>query len=149
MSTVGDRVREERKRLELTQTELAQACGKTPRTVKAAEANENWPGGDVLAGMHRVGMDVVYILSGERNATLPPVELTLLTAWRVAEPQVQQMVMAMLGGIGLPAMPPAAPLQIQGGQIKAKRIGQANSGPVTQNHAAVSVSGGKSKKARG
>lgn len=117
MSTVGERVKEERKRLGLTQAELAQACGFNARAVKAAEANENWPSGPLLAGMLRMGMDVVYILSGARNAALQPAELTLLTAWRNAEEPVRHMVMAMLGGIGLPAMTEApGGIVIKGGQ---------------------------------
>lgn len=147
MSTVGERVKEERKRLGLSQAELAQACGFNTRAVKAAEGNENWPSGPLLAGMQRMGMDVVYLLSGDRNTALDPAELTLLTAWRNAEEPVRQMVMAMLGGIGLPAAAPPAQQQT-GGAIKARRIGQANSGPVVQTGTTVNM-GNKAKKSKG
>ena len=108
MSSVGERLREERTRLGLTQQELGAACGVHRRAVVNYESDENYPGGAFLGAALRAGMDVHYVLSGSRNAALATDELGLLAAWRRANAQVRQMVSVMLSGMDDLAKPEGA-----------------------------------------
>lgn len=63
---IGDRLREERDKLGLTQTEMAKACGVAFRTYCDYEASKTEPKASLLARLNEMGVDVMYILSGCR-----------------------------------------------------------------------------------
>lgn len=72
---IGERLREERKRLELdyaNQTEFAEAAGVKKNAQSNYENNIRVPDADYLAGIASMGCDVLYILTGQRTAQ--PVE---------------------------------------------------------------------------
>ncbi|MFN4351289.1 MAG: helix-turn-helix domain-containing protein [Hylemonella sp.] len=61
------RITEERNRLGMTQTELASALGLSRNSVTLYEAGKHQPGAEALTGLHRVGIDVLYVLTGMRS----------------------------------------------------------------------------------
>ncbi len=72
---IGERLREERKRLELkyaNQTEFAEAAGVKKNAQSNYENNIRAPDADYLAAIASMGCDVLYILTGQRTAQ--PVE---------------------------------------------------------------------------
>lgn len=71
MVDIGARLREERERLRLNQTDFS-ALGKAAKRAQVRyEAGERSPDLEYLAGIAAVGADVLYIVTGERR-TSPP-----------------------------------------------------------------------------
>ncbi len=85
-ASYGDRLREERNRLDLQQLDLANACAVSRRTLSSWENGEATPNTPALAVMASQGFDVLYVVTGkhagESEATLAPAERDLLQAWR-------------------------------------------------------------------
>lgn len=61
---IGERLREERTRLGLSQTEVAERCDLTRRTLLSWEKGDQYPNASVLAEMSRLGFDVLYVVTG-------------------------------------------------------------------------------------
>ena len=66
--TIHDRLLEERQRLGLTQTQAGQAAGVTMVTWQSWERSGRFPNADALAKLYSVGFDVLYVVTGVRNA---------------------------------------------------------------------------------
>lgn len=64
---IGRRLKEERKRLRLSQTDFAALVGITRRTQCAYERGESAPDGVYLAMIAKLGMDVLYILTRQKQ----------------------------------------------------------------------------------
>lgn len=64
--SIGERLREERDAQNLTQEALASALGITKKTQGLYERNERSPSADYLSAVQGLGMDVMYILTGQR-----------------------------------------------------------------------------------
>ncbi|KGT55757.1 transcriptional regulator [Xanthomonas citri pv. fuscans] len=94
--TVGKRLKEERKRLRLTQQEMADACGISKWAQLYFEKDQNMPGGAYLLAAHARGVDIMYVLL-EQRVELDPSEAALVAAFRAASPEVRT---AMLSDIG-------------------------------------------------
>lgn len=62
--TVGARLLTERKRLGLTQIEMAERCVVSRWAQLAFEKDKNLPGGAYLIAAHRIGVDILYVLTG-------------------------------------------------------------------------------------
>ena len=67
MTTIGERLKEERIRLELTQLEMAEKCNVGRQAQVRYEAGERSPDGNYFAAIANVGADVQYILTGKRT----------------------------------------------------------------------------------
>lgn len=82
----GERLRTERLRLGMQQLELADACDVARKTLSVWEKGEQTPNAAVLARMSVVGVDVLYVVTGQRageaEVTLAPAERSLVQAWR-------------------------------------------------------------------
>ena len=80
--TIGKRLAEERTRLGMTQTQFAEAAGlKSRRTLSQYEADERSPDAAALAAV-----DVLYVLTGQRNASqLTSREAALLANYRASD----------------------------------------------------------------
>lgn len=66
MVGMGDRIREERKKLKLSQAEFA-VCADCSRNAQAIyERGESLPGSAYLVKLSEMGIDVQYILTGHR-----------------------------------------------------------------------------------
>ncbi|HHA2431775.1 TPA: helix-turn-helix domain-containing protein [Stenotrophomonas maltophilia] len=105
--SVGIRLKEERKRLGLTQEAMGLACGVAKRTQILFEKDAHLPGGAYFVAADELGVDVTYVLVGRRER-LAEADADLLDAWRNASPSARAAVMAALRGV-TPAATTAAP----------------------------------------
>lgn len=102
---IATRLLEERKRLGLTQPEMADRVGATKRSVINWETGASSPGADALANYAAAGADVLYILTGQRSqpvapqALLPASDRALLDDFHAAPPGVQAGVKATLAAL--------------------------------------------------
>lgn len=64
---IGARLKEERNRLKLTQPEFAAAAGAAKRTLIEWEKGETSPSAVQLSALRDIGVDVFYVLTGERD----------------------------------------------------------------------------------
>ncbi|AGN77371.1 Cro/Cl family transcriptional regulator [Pseudomonas putida H8234] len=65
---IGDRLKEERERLGLNQTDFAALAGASKNTQYNYEKGERSPDANYLAAAASQGVDVLYVLTGERKA---------------------------------------------------------------------------------
>ena len=107
MSTFGFRLKEERERLGLNQTEMANRCRTTRKSQFNYETDARKPDAAYMADMAEIGADVLYILTGQHNPaviTLKPDEATLLDNYRKANHSNQQLLLATSAALtGQPA----------------------------------------------
>lgn len=91
MFTLGSRLRDERKRLGMNQTEFVELIGSSRGSQVAYEADKKIPGGAYLASIEKVGVDVLYVLTGKRIpkpdglTTETPEETALLENYRAMD----------------------------------------------------------------
>lgn len=69
MLTIGERLREERERLGMSQTEFGSLADVTKATQINYEAGRRAPDVEYLAQVATVGVDVRYVITGERALT--------------------------------------------------------------------------------
>lgn len=67
--TFGERLKEERKRLGMNQTEFALLGGIVKFTQLTYEKGDSTPNLDYLRKLHESGVDAYYILTGQRTPT--------------------------------------------------------------------------------
>ncbi|MBB6259343.1 MULTISPECIES: helix-turn-helix domain-containing protein [Xanthomonas] len=139
--SVGLRLKEERKRIGLTQTELAERCGLSKRAQLNFEKDEQLPGGAYLLAATVLGVDVLYVLTGERHG-ISTEEAQVLAAYRVSSPEIKLAVSAALG----------ATVKAAGRHkfvMHENEIGQALSGDINQDNVTINMGGKKAKKKSG
>lgn len=80
MTTIGHRLKEERERLNLSQTSMADAAGTTKKTQIDYETDRTPPKATYLAAVAPYGVDVAYVVTGQRleNVAGTPTELAYL-----------------------------------------------------------------------
>ena len=71
---IGNRLREERERLGLTQPVFAELAGAKKRTLIDWEKDVSSPTAVQLAQLSAAGADVLYILTGQRCQPVPPAQ---------------------------------------------------------------------------
>lgn len=102
MSTLSNRLREERQRLGLNQTEFAELAGVQKRAQVNYEAGERAPDTNYMAAIAAAGADVLYILTGGRTGPAPVVlsaeEQTMLEYFRDASKEVRRAALGALLG---------------------------------------------------
>ena len=101
--SIGSRLKEERLRLELTQTQLGDAGGITKKTQMLYESGERHPDAWYLWAIAAVGADVRYIITGGRDGpppeTLSADERYLLERYRESpKPLRDAALRVLLGG---------------------------------------------------
>lgn len=96
--TISRRLLEERKRLKMNQTDFAEKAGTTKKSQIEYEKERLPAFATYLAAIAAVGVDVQYVLTGQRSAepVLTPKERLLLAAWNAASPELQTAVLAVL-----------------------------------------------------
>lgn len=100
---INFRIKEERLRVGLSQTELADAINSTRKSVFNWETEAAQPPAIAVAAMAQCGMDVLYILTGQRSvavapqALLPEGDRILLDNFHAAPLGVQAGVKTTLG----------------------------------------------------
>jgi transcriptional regulator with XRE-family HTH domain len=100
---IGTRLKEERERLKLSQAALAEIGGKKKLAQLKYEQGESSPTASYLAAAQRVGVDVLYVVTGERAAGLPAglsaEEQLLLETYRaLPTPERKKVLAGMLAG---------------------------------------------------
>lgn len=98
MNTFSDRLREERQKLGLNQTELAELAGVQKGAQVNYEAGKRAPDTNYMAAIAAAGADVLYILTGQRSqaatpqAELPPRERALLENYQNTDADGQRHI---------------------------------------------------------
>ncbi|WIE52389.1 helix-turn-helix transcriptional regulator [Pseudomonas sp. GM17] len=67
---IGDRLKEERERLGFNQTEFAAKAGASKNSQYNYEKGERSPDASYLAAVAERGVDVLYVVTGERKPTM-------------------------------------------------------------------------------
>jgi transcriptional regulator with XRE-family HTH domain len=76
---VGERLAEERKRLGKTVAGMADECGVSKQAQINFEKGRQLPGGAYLIATAALGVDIAYVLTGQRSGGLPPMSQTAFT----------------------------------------------------------------------
>lgn len=143
MVSIGDRLREERVRLGLTQPQIGEVGGVTKKTQMLYESGERAPDANYLSAIAAHGADVRYVLTGERDYTPPPPvsadEQLVLQYYREASPAVRKAALGALIGAtpGEAAKTPS---------VKVGNLNSNHAGSVQVGYAGGSVSVKTSKK---
>lgn len=104
---VGERLRGERDRLGLNQTDFGAAAGVSRGTQKAYELESSSPDIRYLSALHDLGVDVCYVLTGGRAAAaaegLSADEAQLLEHYRLLPTAVKASVAQLATTLANPA----------------------------------------------
>lgn len=94
----GERLRLERLRLELSQKEFAELFGKKTMAAFRYEKNERVMNQEDLEALHASGVDVWFLLTGERSRPdlLSDEAKEMLKLWDVIEPSQRGTLMTLL-----------------------------------------------------
>ena len=94
----SERLKEAREQVPLTQDEIALKTGIPKRTYCAYEAGEIAPSAKLLTALAIMGMDISYLLTGQRTGAAAPVlnreEAALLDNYRHCPPEGQACIKA-------------------------------------------------------
>lgn len=104
-SAIGARLREERERLGMSQTQFAGLGEASKRAQINYEQGDSTPDASYLAAVSRVGVDVQYIITGMRSSALVGREALLLEGFRKMDEATKERTLAMVYS----GTPPAAP----------------------------------------
>lgn len=146
------RLQEERKRLGMTQEGIAEKLAATKRSVINWEGGAALPGAEVLARYAATGADVLYVLTGERNPSMPALdsaEQVLLDSYRRCGAQARQNLIqtAALLAAGVGAVVSAG---TQSASVKvSSKHGHAAGRDVNVNSEGKDGKSNKSQRARG
>ncbi|EHD22627.1 MULTISPECIES: transcriptional regulator [Brenneria] len=100
---IGERLREERERLGLSQPAMGEIGGVKKLTQLNYEKGERFPDASYLAALAKFGLDVQYVVTGVRaSAALPDDELELINNYRAAPLAVKSAVLAALTAGSVP-----------------------------------------------
>lgn len=72
---LGERLREERERLGLSQPNFAAIAGTTKQTLFSWESGKTAPDGFLLGAYASAGVDVLYVITGQRSRAVAEVDL--------------------------------------------------------------------------
>lgn len=108
MRSIGEILKEERQRLGMNQEDFAAVGGLKRRAQTLYEQNERAPDALYLRALAGIGVDVHYILTGERlQSAVTSDERELLEGYRSMDVRGRAGVLGMIGGMRSPA-PPAS-----------------------------------------
>jgi len=105
----GSRLREERIRLGLTQEALGKIGGVRKQAQLHYEKDERKPDSDYLAAVAEAGVDILYLVTGERSRPVPPKyvappdEEWLMDAYRHSSAEVRAVIMGATKAAALAA----------------------------------------------
>lgn len=102
---IFERLKEERERLGFTQDAFGAIGGVSRRAQANYESGERSPDLSYLAAIERVGVDVLFVITGKRaEATIAGEEELLLKGYRLMDAETKRRTLAMVYG----GTPPAA-----------------------------------------
>lgn len=104
MVNFGIRLQQERLRLNLNQDEFGRMAGVTKKTQYLYESDSRVPDAKYLIALDKCGVDVYYVLTGERKQPLSTIltseEQVMLNAYRELSPKEQkQLIVQALTGV--------------------------------------------------
>ncbi|MGN0920246.1 MAG: helix-turn-helix domain-containing protein [Cellvibrio sp.] len=103
---IFERIREERERLGFTQDAFGAIGGVSRRAQSNYESGERSPDLNYLAAIERVGVDVLFVITGKRaEATISGEEELLLKGFRQMDAETKRRTLAMVYS-GTPPPPP-------------------------------------------
>jgi transcriptional regulator with XRE-family HTH domain len=93
--TFGQRLRDERRRLGLSQVQCAELCGVVEKTQGLYEASVRRPDTDYLESIAKAGADVHFLITGAYpSTTLTEEERTLLSLFRQSDAVGREIILA-------------------------------------------------------
>lgn len=96
---IGARIKAERERLGMTQPDFAAAAGAAKRTLIEWEKGSTAPTAMQLSALAVVGVDVLYVVTGQRVlSALPPDEAMLLDRYRASPRELRDAALRVLLG---------------------------------------------------
>ena len=100
MSTFGQRLKEERKRIGLNQTDFAAAGGVLKGAQVNYEQDDRLPSAEYLRDLRKIGVDILYVLTGELSPTgLTSDEHSLISGFRALDQRGKTGVIALISGL--------------------------------------------------
>lgn len=108
----GERIKEERERLGFNQADFAALAGATRKTLFNWESGTASPNAAVLAAWAQHGLDVLYVVTGERLSAQPAVdaaEQVLLDSYRRCKPDAKANLIQTAALLSAGMAPAAAP----------------------------------------
>lgn len=102
---LGERLKEERERLGLTQPDFADVASAKKRTLIDWEKGVSSPTAVQLSALSSIGVDVLYVLTGQRmnhQPALNPKEAALLDNYRHSDPVGQRIIEASASAAAQP-----------------------------------------------
>jgi transcriptional regulator with XRE-family HTH domain len=141
---IGQRLKKERVRLGKSQAEMAADLGIAKKSQTNYELGHASPSAPYLAGAVRLGVDVVYVLTGGTSQALAGDEAELLRLFRAASSELQAAVLRGLGAVAVPGAGAASRVAISGGEQ-----GQVFAGDARQESVSIRVGGRKASKKKG
>lgn len=119
----SERLKSERKRLKLTQPQLAELAGTTKQSQLKYEKDMQKPGTEYLIAVAAVGVDVQYLLTGVRSEmALTHQERTLLQLYRKAAPAIQGAALAVLASGSVQGQNVTVNGNVSGGSVVAHTV---------------------------
>ena len=101
MSTIGERLKEERERLGMTIPALAEVAGAKKNTVIDWQKDLSSPPAAKLAALAEVGIDIQYIVVGVRSSVaLATDERVVIDLYRSSSDELKKAVLNVLTGGG-------------------------------------------------
>lgn len=98
---ISERLRQERKRLKLTQEQVAEAGNVHRKAQGNYEGGTRAPDAVYLAGIAKLGIDIMYVVTGEtQNTSLTTDEALLLQAYRKLDTAGKTAALGSVVGIG-------------------------------------------------
>ncbi len=96
LDNFSDRLKEERVRLDLNQSEFGELCGVKKLAQFHYEKGDRFPDVGYLMQALRIGVDVNYLLTGQRTiTTLSNEEVQIINMYREADVQVKKDVLGI------------------------------------------------------
>lgn len=122
ISLFAKRLKEERKKLGLTQAQAAEKCGISMRMWGDYERGKYFPRNENLIGIEKIGIDVQYVMHGRRDETaampsenaLTTEEQALLAQFRQLNGEGKTAIFSMLNAL-LPKKAETAADQVSNG----------------------------------
>ncbi|WP_035820906.1 helix-turn-helix domain-containing protein [Janthinobacterium sp. RA13] len=106
MRSIGEILKEERQRLGMNQEDFAAVGGLKRRAQTLYEQDERAPDALYLRALAGIGVDVHYILTGERlQSAVTSDERELLDGYRSMDVRGKAGVLGMIGGMRSPTSP--------------------------------------------
>jgi len=126
MSDFGDRLRDERKRLGMNLVDFAELGGVKKNAQMNYESGERAPDSNYLCSLLRSGVDIIYVLTGQRDTlNLTIDEKGVIAGFRSLDARGKAGVIALISGIN--------PVQKSPKNVFHGNVGQIIEGDVQQN----------------